>query len=159
MQLVIMRHGEAQTYAASDAQRELTERGQSQAIAAGKCLSESGFMPDQVWVSPYVRAQQTCSGVLESFSGLKPQINDALIPESYANLVIESLSRQNVENLLIVSHQPLVSTLVALLVDAKLHQPPPMSPATMALLSADDFLSGCCTLEWLRHAPDFETCQ
>ena len=53
-----MRHGQAQNRAPSDEQRELTHMGQQQVMHnAQQHLANLTF--DYVFVSPYVRAQQT----------------------------------------------------------------------------------------------------
>ncbi len=156
MNIVIMRHGEAETYADSDAQRNLTDYGREQAKAAGLCLKNLSQNFEQVWVSPYNRAQQTADGVLSQLGSISRETVDSLTPESSPTDLIDALSTYRGGDLLIVSHQPLVSALVGLLENADHRSGPPMSPASMALLSADTILAGCCQLQWLRHAPTYE---
>ena len=165
MKLLIMRHGEAQTHAADDAQRRLTDYGREQAQRAGQCLTQQGFVPDQLWVSPYTRAQQTAQEVLQTLvvadgHTVEQQTLEILVPESSTTAVIESIGKSRCNAILIVSHQPLVSALLGALVygdtAAARHRGPPMAPASMALLQADERLAGCCDLLWLRHAPNFE---
>ncbi|WP_339339301.1 phosphohistidine phosphatase SixA [uncultured Oceanicoccus sp.] len=155
MNIVILRHGEAETYASSDAQRNLTDHGRKQAQQVGLCLKELTINFDQIWVSPYRRAQQTADGVLSQLGSIARETDNSLTPESSASGLVDRLSTHN-GDLLIVSHQPLVSTLVGLLVNADQRSGPLMAPASMALLSADVLLAGCCQLQWLRHAPTFE---
>ena len=57
MKLWILRHGEAEPHARSDAQRNLTEHGREQVRQAAAHLI--GQSIDTILVSPYVRAQQT----------------------------------------------------------------------------------------------------
>ncbi len=156
MNIVILRHGETETYADNDAQRNLTDYGREQANAAGICLKELALDFEQVWVSPYVRAQQTADGVLSALGSIPRETVDALTPDSSPVNLMDTLSTYRGGNLLIVSHQPLVSALVGLLENADHRSGPPMSPASMALLTADTLLAGCCQLQWLRHAPTFE---
>ena len=166
MNIVIMRHGQAETYAPSDAQRNLTELGHQQARAAGQCLQQLSLSFDQVWVSPYNRAQQTADEVLLSLAESPRFTAAGLTPESPVATVIDKLEQSDSKNVLIVSHQPLVSVLVALLNTADSRSGPPMAPASMAMLSTEKFLvngqsmqgplAGCCELQWLRHAPSYE---
>jgi len=59
MQLFILRHGEAQSVAPSDAQRQLTARGRLQVEQILQAsLSAMGDV-DCIYASPYIRAQQT----------------------------------------------------------------------------------------------------
>ena len=156
MNILIMRHGEAETAAPSDAERNLTENGCQQAQLAGQCIGDLSLSFDQVWVSPYLRAQQTADGVLASLTGFKRKTLNFLVPEIAPSMVVDRLAESDVENVLIVSHQPLVSALVGLLENADDRAGPPMSPASMVLLSTDMVLAGCCQRQWIRHAPTFQ---
>ena len=156
MNIVILRHSETETYANSDAQRNLTDYGREQAQQVGLCLKNLTIPFDQVWVSPYQRAQQTADGVLSQLGSITRETLDSLTPQSSPTALVDTLSTFNGGDLLIVSHQPLVSALVGLLENADYRSGPPMPPASMALLSADTLLAGCCQLQWLRHAPTFE---
>jgi phosphohistidine phosphatase len=152
MNIVIMRHGQAESQAATDFDRALTIPGIEQASAAGGCLSGLGLSFDQAWVSPYLRTQQTADQVLSQLSVGKRLSVDLLVPETPPIDLINALAEQSCENLLLVSHQPLVSSLVSSL--AGIHVP--MSTASMALLETPVAAAGCAELQWLRHAPGFE---
>ena len=155
MKIVILRHGEAETYVDNDAQRQLTDHGREQARGAGLCLKNLAICFDQVWVSPYRRAQQTADGVLSQLGSIPRETLDSLTPDGSPTALVDTLSTYRGGDLLIISHQPLVSALTGLLENADYRSGPPMSPASMALLSADTLLAGCCQLQWLRHAPTF----
>lgn len=154
MKMLVMRHGQAETRAASDFDRALTPVGAEQAIAAGRLLSSLDLGFGQLWVSPYLRTQQTADHVMAALPGCSRIAADFLVPESLLGDVLTALEDCVEDNLLVVSHQPLVSTLLGSLVGAKGHIP--MAPASMALLEAPVMAAGCAHLEWLRHAPDFE---
>ena len=160
MHIVVMRHGQAENFASSDAARNLTSKGIQQATLAGQTLNSLSLEFDDVWVSPYKRTQQTADRVLQSVTFNQKHTKDNLTPDSDVLQLISVIESSSAERLLIVSHQPLVSELVSELMgrmdsDA-FQQTPPMSPASMAFLTADELLSGCCHLRWLRHAPTFE---
>ena len=156
MNIVIMRHGQADAYASSDEARCLTARGQADALAAGQTLAKQGLVFDAVWVSPYRRAQQTADQVLRSIEIAERETNNSITPDSSPERFIAQLTAADYNNLLLVSHNPFVSSLIGLLCDGAGRYGPPMSPASMAMLTADDVLTGCCELAWLRHAPLFE---
>lgn len=157
MKIIILRHGEAESHAESDATRNLTPYGQTQANSAGSCLKQLDLMPDVIWVSPLVRAQQTCAAVLDAMQcSVKPRTTELLIPEANPAQLVTELSQLPFKTLLLVSHQPLVSALVGLFCDNDKRAGPPMSPTSMALLQTEIPLAACCELQWLRHAPDFE---
>lgn len=158
MKVLIMRHGEAENLSGavgSDAQRQLTAYGQQQALRAGACLNALGFDPDMVWVSPYQRAQQTANAVLQSFTDTPSQIRSDLVSEANPSLVLAALATAADEHLLIVSHQPLVSELVARLSGLGRAAVPSMAPASMVLLQAEQPFPGCFDIAWHRHNSDF----
>ena len=113
-----MRHGQASFEAQSDAARPLTSQGELEAQMMGKWLSKMGYAPDLVWVSPYIRAQQTFQHVGQHFAQ-KHQVktNNMVTPSGSAkdmhDLLDGELAVNNVDQLLIVSHMPFVSYLVA----------------------------------------------
>lgn len=132
MKIFIMRHGEAEHYAASDAERALTERGQRCSVAVAKACKEQGFSQfDKVLVSPYLRAQQTWQAISEHFNGKSVETCDDITPYGqseyvcdYATALIET---EQLESLLFVSHLPLVGYLTA---DFVTDMMPPMFPTS-----------------------------
>jgi len=155
MKIIIMRHGEAHSRAASDRQRELTPKGKTDADAGASWLQGRGEQIDRIWVSPYTRTQQTAREVLSVLGDVPIETKDFLVPESRPQQVIELLEDSGVEHLMLISHQPLVSSLVGLLVDGNTHYGPPMSPASIANVSTDIAAPGCGTLSWVSHAPNY----
>lgn len=160
MKIVILRHGEASFTAASDRERELTPRGREQTLAAGRCLVELGLSFDAVWVSPYIRTRQTADEVLKAFplslSADQRETQPLLTPDNSPQSVVDAIATSGLDSLLLISHQPLVSSLAGLLTQSRAGYGPPMSPASMALIEAEHVLVGCCDLISLRHAPTFE---
>jgi phosphohistidine phosphatase len=118
MQIFIMRHGQANPMASSDSARELTKQGMLESSKMASWLKENASNIEQVLVSPYIRAQQTAN-IVSVDSGLSAKIStiDSITPSGDAQQVhdyIDGLcSENNFEQLLIVSHMPLVSYLVA----------------------------------------------
>ena len=163
MKILIMRHGEAESLSRAggiDAERNLTDFGRRQAQQAGRCIEQSGFVPDAVWVSPYRRAQQTATGFLESFAGIASETLTALVPDAAPAQLLDSLAQRSpvdsgIDNLMLVSHQPLVSFLVAGLSGLQPYAVPGMNPASMVMLECDQPLPGCCNILWQRHSPEF----
>ena len=155
MKVVVIRHGEAETNAVSDQTRNLTDYGRAQAGLAGECLRRWSIEFDQVWVSPYLRTIQTADAVLQAFQGISIHREETslLTPDAPAEKVVDRIAEIPDCNLLIVSHQPLVSGLVGIFEYADPRRGPPMSPASMVLLTAETILAGCCRLEWTKHAP------
>lgn len=118
MKLIIMRHGEAEHYAASDAERALTQHGRTTSVAVARACNEQGISSiDKVLVSPYLRAQQTWQEISGCFQANTVETCDDITPYGESESLFEYLSArielENIESLLLVSHLPLVGYLTA----------------------------------------------
>jgi phosphohistidine phosphatase len=74
-----------------------------------------------------------------------------LTPESDPLAVIGHLEKLGLNEVLLVSHQPLVGNLVSLLTHGTLRQPQPMQTASLAELHGDWPLAGLMTLHAVHH--------
>lgn len=150
MKLWVLRHGEAQPRANTDAERRLTEHGREQVLLSAARLL--GQPLQAIIASPYVRAQQTAALVREALGFTEPvRTAPWLTPESDPRQVITELERLGLEQVLLVSHQPLVGVLVSLLEHGHRQQPAPMSTASLAQLDGEWPLAGLMTLQGLHH--------
>lgn len=117
MQLYIMRHGQANPVGNIDHLRELTSTGYNEAQCMGKWVNQQGISFLQVFVSPYVRAQQTANTLLNEINGqVQVATIDFITPLDDAKKVHDYIdgicTDTHIEHLIIVSHMPLVSYLV-----------------------------------------------
>ena len=118
MKIFIMRHGEAEHFAPSDAERALTKGGRSASIAVANASSKRGYSQfDKVLVSPYLRAQQTWQSISQEFSSKNVETCDDITPYGKSGQVFDYINAlielENLETVLLVSHLPLVSYLTA----------------------------------------------
>lgn len=117
MKIFIMRHGEAEIMASSDQQRPLTAHGQQQSLQQAHKLQQQGIRPQRVLVSPYLRAQQTFEQVNQAFNPpLSLETWQQLTPYGDEKLVADYLAvlkQQGIDCLLIISHLPLVGSIVS----------------------------------------------
>ena len=143
MKLWVLRHGEAEPYARRDAERELTARGREQVRRSAAQLV--GEPLDRIWVSPYVRAQQTAALVCEVL-GFRGELKTVLwlTPDSEPKYAASQLPDDG--HLLLVSHQPFVGDLISLLQFGHMRQPQPMKTASLAELEGEWPLAGSMTL-------------
>lgn len=151
MKVWVLRHGEAQANARSDAERELTGHGRSQVIASAAHLL--GKPLGRIIASPYVRAQQTAELVRQALGFSEAIITVPwLTPESDPKKVLNQLDEYADEEVLLVSHQPLVGVLIGLLVNGSFQHAQPMNTASLAELEGDFPLAGAMQLLSVRHA-------
>lgn len=143
MKLWVLRHGEAEAHARTDAERNLTEHGRGEVLRSAAHLI--GQPLSAIIASPYVRAQQTAQLVREAL-GFVPDIRTVpwLTPESSPLHVLQQLNSD--ATVLLVSHQPLVGSLISFLQHGHLRQPQPMHTASLAELEGDFPLAGLMTL-------------
>ena len=148
MKVWILRHGEAQAHARTDAERNLTEQGRAEALRSAAHLI--GQPIDAIFASPYVRAQQTAQLVREAL-GVEPDIRTVpwLTPEGNPQQVLEKLDAD--ENVLLVSHQPLVGNLIGFLQHGHQRQPQPMYTASLAELEGEFPLAGLMSLVSVKN--------
>ena len=148
MKLWVLRHGEAESHAPSDAQRNLTERGREEVLHSAAHLI--GQPISAIIASPYVRAQQTAQLVREAL-GFVPEIRTVswLTPDGNPLQVLEKLDTD--DNVLLVSHQPLVGNLISFLQHGHQREPQPMHTASLAELEGDFPLAGLMSLVGVKN--------
>ena len=117
--LVIVRHAKAQPSAASDRQRLLTDRGVSDAGAAGAWLAGAGIRPDRVLVSDAARARGTWDALAAGAAwDLSPDFDGGLYvagPDTALDLIREA--DDEVGTLVVVGHNPTMGYLAQMLDD------------------------------------------
>ena len=120
MILYIVRHGDADTPAPTDDERELSKKGRKITAAMGKLLKSCGFdVPDLIVSSPLLRADQTARIMAEEFApDAGFEINDGLRPGKDLEVAMSIIAqkRKEAETLMIVGHDPLLSILASALV-------------------------------------------
>lgn len=132
MYIFIMRHGEAVNNAGEDSLRSLTKNGTLETTIMGQWLAQQNVSLEHIFVSPYLRAQQSCKNVItaiydaSSMNTISPETIDMITPSGNAYQVHnyldgilhdincfekESKSSQR-QAILLVSHMPFISYLV-----------------------------------------------
>lgn len=156
MAIFILRHGQAEAQITSDDARQLTNKGRND--TARIVQARIADMPlVQIWASPLVRAQQTAEIALSYFPGLKIQTTDLLVPEANPQVLMNWLDKLNApfigtdRSILLVSHQPLVGTLVNLLC-GKPGDYYSMGTSSLAAIRAQVVAADMGDLLWLDHA-------
>jgi phosphohistidine phosphatase len=112
-QLWLLRHGEAVPHDSKpDADRELTPRGERQALAAGRGLAKLGLEFDACYTSPKVRAFETARLACEALN-IGPEVEDSLADGFDREDALELLMRHGADaRVLVVGHEPSFSQVV-----------------------------------------------
>ena len=150
MKLWLLRHGQAEPQARRDADRQLTAHGRKEVLQSAGHLA--GHALDGILASPYVRAQQTAELVREAL-GFAGAVGTApwLTPDDDPRDVLRFLDGSGEQNLLLVSHQPLIGALGGLLVHGSRDEALPMGTASLAELEGDCPLARLMNLVSLYH--------
>ncbi len=135
-----------------DSQRPLTERGRDKMNKIASALKKMKVKPDLIVSSPYVRARQTAE-ILAKVMKYKRNIcfSDTLIPMGDASEIIGEINEKyDVDELVLVSHEPFISGLIGTLVASNLDTAINIKNGGVCCLSADDLhLERRAVLEWL----------
>lgn len=164
MILTIWRHGEAGS-AATDRLRELTDRG-TEDVGFGchhfhqECEAKGIPHPELLLYSEWVRTTQTAEIIGLAFNHAMREQCPALIPGRRPADVERALTSRlqegpQLEHVLLVSHQPLVSALVDYLV-GDYGSVPPLIPGGLATLEMDVPAAGCASLRFCAQPPNYE---
>lgn len=155
MKVWILRHGEAERETRYDPDRALTARGKHDAKAAGEFLAKETSKELLVFASPYKRAQQTARAALQAMPQHSLVTAEWLQPETDPHAVIRKLDELHAHEILLVSHQPLVSALAGVLIRGDYRAGPPLHTASLLELKLQHVGTGCAEVKSLRHAPEF----
>ena len=125
MELILIRHGQAgdaaewhATTGRSDDERPLTDEGMKRMARAFRGLRRILETPNQVFVSPLTRAQQTAELMREAYLDLPLQTIPTLRPEEAPQDTLQWLNDnlpKKASRIAIVGHEPHLSGLLALL--------------------------------------------
>ena len=98
---------------------------------------------DRVLCSPYNRAQQTASAVMTLFPDIALTLDESIKPGGDVYSVLDAIDCLDVQHLLIVSHNPLLSNLLSVMVDGTMESNRYVDNAMLHCVSMDVVASGC----------------
>lgn len=117
MDVFLLRHGKAEdaTPEGGDAARNLTKKGAEEILGVGIWMAEQGLEFDLIATSPLARARETAAIVAGTLHyRKKPATWDVLVPGGRPDNVMHEISRhEKAFALLLVGHEPLLSSLVS----------------------------------------------
>ena len=143
--VIFLRHAKSDWNAGTDddLSRPLSERGRRAAAAVGTFLAEAGHVPNLVLCSPATRARQTLELAVTAGNWACPiETADELYYGSVDHMVALACRRQ-VPVLMLVGHEPTMSSALGYLTGADLRMP------TGALARVNLNLDNSGELEWL----------
>ena len=127
----LMRHGEASWDAATDSQRPLTKAGKAQLMLLAANQAQLFRPVQKIICSPYLRTRQSAILIAQQFEGIEILCEEDLTPENSPTKALLAIERHWCNNLLVVTHQPLIGNLISLLEQGDLHYPEPVVPGSV----------------------------
>jgi phosphohistidine phosphatase len=122
MELYLFRHGIAEDAppGRADSTRALTPEGRERTAAVVKMARDAGVTPSLIASSPYVRAVQTAEVAAKGFAWQGEILRlPTLVPHGNPEAVWDDIRALNDETAIVLaSHEPLMSTLAAYLLNA-----------------------------------------
>jgi phosphohistidine phosphatase len=120
MLLYFLRHGEAGFNAPTDADRELTLEGEHASRNIGNFCVQTGIQFTHAFASPLTRAQQTAKFLLEEIPhSPNLEILEHLAPDSDPQNLFQILHSFTMgSKILLVTHEPFVSSCIAKLISS-----------------------------------------
>lgn len=153
LKILLMRHGEAELSAKSDAGRNLTARGERQVLAcanqANASQNDSLTVVEQIIASPFVRAEQTAVLVQSMFSPLIPiETWSEITPSGSKEVVLDKLSKSKAAVLMLVTHQPFIGKFIFYLTGDEIR----MGTASIVSIQMSAMTARCGEVDWVLHS-------
>lgn len=152
MKLYLIRHGEA-AWTEPDSDRALTIQGQENSLSLFEQHQDSWSGVNQVWVSPYRRAQESYQ-LLSSFvaEDIQQTTSRLLTPDTSPVKLLAKLAEmpwKDQDALALVAHNPLLSKLLNLLTGQPngFYQ---LGTSGIAALDLAVMSAGCAELSWIE---------
>jgi phosphohistidine phosphatase len=153
VQLYLLRHGDAVTNAFDDASRTLSPLGEEQVRCMARLLKKLNVRFDGILCSPLTRAQQTACIAMDTLGGNDVTITEHLLPTSDHRQIFNQLNGQSWESVLLVGHEPHLSTLISLLVSDSRNARVEMKTSGLALCTASSPVEkGNGVLRWIVNS-------
>lgn len=148
MQLILLRHADADTEASVDTERRLSHKGRDQALKVAKFCREREIAPDIILTSPVRRAYETTE-IVSSELKIDFVVEDWLACGMHPHAAMDGLKAYRAhERVMIVGHEPDFSHLAAWLLgmadNANLH----IRKASLTSVELDSLREGAGRLDF-----------
>ena len=156
MELYLLRHAIAvdrEDFAGEDSERPLTRDGENKMNRIAKGIRALKLSFDVVLSSPYRRAQETAGILVARFNNRRHlRLTDTLTPRGDKRALIEEIAAlgAHAESIVLVGHEPCLSTLAAMLIFGKPAAGLTLKKGGLCKLNINHLRFGRCgEMEWL----------
>lgn len=154
MKIFVLRHGQAEAQQTTDEARNLTSKGRADVAASVQNSLLELLQVQEIWASPFVRAQQTAQIVRDILSAQSVHVpiktTELITPESNPTGLFDSLQNSTLNSVLLASHMPFVGDFLDTFCGSTsgYHL---MNTSSMALVECDIPAVHSGDLRWLKH--------
>ncbi len=148
MLIYLVRHGAAVDKAENDAARELTREGIMQTRSLVEKWKPHAPAPDKALMSPFQRARQTAAPMRMLFPNLRIEVDKQIEPDGDPYAILDYLEACDAHQILMISHNPLLSNLLAIMVDGTLESSRHIGTGTLVCVAMDFVAPGCGEIQY-----------
>ncbi len=158
MHLYFLRHGDAvESPYYHDTQRPLSDLGKRQLHGVVRFLQRTKITVDLILTSPLVRAKETSEIILAGLHTPSCITSEALTPGSSLRELLTAINMQQVQTLMLVGHEPQLSSAISVLTGGDEHFRLEMKKASLACVETHfPVKKGHAVLTWLLTAAQME---
>ncbi|MEY2864211.1 MAG: phosphohistidine phosphatase SixA [Pseudomonadota bacterium] len=149
MQLILLRHGEAERQTTTDDVRGLTPRGQRQATHMMAQLL-ARMTPQRLLVSPLLRARQTLEPLQRALPQVPMMVLDQLKPDDDPLIALDVLSAYDDDYVVVVCHMNIIAEIAGHLTG---EMPEPFELAEARCYDMGVVMAGLATECWRMTPP------
>ena len=146
MLIYLLRHADAETPAASDDERSLSDKGIAQARKVARFCEAHDIKPSLALTSPLRRTQETAqlvTGVLQVELQIAPWLASGMHPHAAME---ELRAHRSLDSVMLVGHEPDFSSLAAHLLGLPTNNNIHVRKASLTLIDLDIFRPGAGSL-------------
>lgn len=162
MDLYLIRHADAlalgERGVTEDAERPLSEQGESQARLLAGVLQKRGVTLERLVTSPFVRARQTADLIAQHWTGTPPEVIacDDLTPDGKARKLAKFVRNLGSDKVGLVGHIPQITSWAAWLIGDKKAQIDLAKAGIAYVALGNGPRKGMGILQWLVSPAWFE---
>jgi len=143
----LMRHGEASWEAPTDFERELTALGREQLLLLVQRHQQVLSPISKIVCSPFLRTRQSAAIIASALVNVDVIIDGQLTPDHSVKDAVSAIEKHGCDNVLFVTHQPLIGNLISYLEQGDQSNPESVLPGSIYRYSMQWPGPGCALRE------------
>lgn len=148
MLIYLLCSGVADGSTGSVQEQELTHDGVLQSRSMVRKFRAYAPVMDMALISPYQSAKQTSEALALSFPSMHFEVSELLTPDADVYTVMTAIEGFDVQQLLMIGHNPLLSKLLSLLVDGTVDSSRAITHSAVVCVELDFIAPGCGEIKY-----------